>query len=115
MVPMSNLRSFSEAGQAVLKFLSKHFEFQSWMITRVSGNDLVVLQIEDNGYHIQQGDVFNWQDTFCFQMVYAGAPKTAASSLDIPLYKHASINQLVNIKSYTGQPILGLYLELFVR
>ena len=40
-------------------------------------------------------------------MVLGKGPKIAPRSEDIPLYASAPINQLVNIKSYIGQPLIN--------
>lgn len=100
------LNNFEEAGQAVLKFLHKRFGFNLWMITRTEGDDWIVLQSEDNGYNVKPGQVFHWADSFCSQMVQGKAPRIAPYSRDIPLYREAAINKLVDIQAYIGQPLL---------
>lgn len=102
-----NFKNFEEAGQAILQFLHKRFEFDLWMITRVEGKDWIVLQSEDHGYGVKPGQVFKWADSFCSHMVKGKAPKIAPRSEDIPLYSSAPISQQVSIKSYIGQPILN--------
>ncbi|WP_130803003.1 GGDEF domain-containing protein [Acinetobacter ihumii] len=99
-------KNFHEAGQAVLRFLQQKFGFDLWMITRVEGNDWIVLQSEDQGYDVKPGRVFNWADSFCSHMVLGHAPRIAPRSEDIPLYASAPIAQQVNIKAYIGQPLL---------
>ena len=101
-----NFKSFQDAGEAVLKFLHQHFGFDLWMITRVEGQDWIVLQSEDHGYDIRPGQVFQWADSFCSHMVAGKAPRIAPRSEEIPLYATAPINQQVCIKSYIGQPLL---------
>ena len=101
-----NFKSFQDAGEAVLKFLHQHFGFNLWMITRVEGQDWIVLQSEDHGYDIRPGQVFQWADSFCSHMVAGKAPRIAPRSEEIPLYATAPINQQVCIKSYIGQPLL---------
>lgn len=105
MLSHHGFKSFEEAGKMVLKYLHNHFDFSLWMITRTEGDDWIVLQSEDNCYGVKQGKVFRWADSFCSQMVQGRAPRIAPSSGHIPLYREAGINQLVNIKSYVGQPL----------
>ena len=102
-----NFKNFEEAGQEILQFLYKRFEFDLWMITRVEGKDWIVLQSEDHGYGVKPGQVFQWADSFCSHMVKGKAPKIAPRCEDIPLYATAPISQQVKIKSYIGQPILN--------
>ena len=99
-------KNFHDAGQAVLHFLRQKFGFDLWMITRVEGNDWIVLQAEDHGYDVKPGRVFNWADSFCSHMVQGHAPRIAPRSEDVPLYASAPIAQQVNIKAYIGQPLV---------
>ena len=103
---LNNFKDFTEAGQAILEFLSQHLPFQLWMITRTEGNDWIVLQSKDHGYEVKNGNKLTWQDSFCFQMIEAGAPRIAPSAAQIPLYKNAKINQSFTIQSYIGEPIV---------
>ena len=50
---ISYSKNFEEAGQAVLRYLHDRFGFNLWMITRVEGDDWIVLQSEDHGYNVQ--------------------------------------------------------------
>ena len=106
MIPLSNFKNFSEAGQAVLKFLSQAVPFQLWMITRTEGSDWIILQTENNGYKVAPGDILAWGDSYCFRMIEQGAPKIAPVAHDIALYKNAPINRSLDIQSYIGQPIV---------
>lgn len=99
--------NFEDAGREVLKFLHQHFEFDLCMITRVEGQDWIVLQAEDHGYNVKTGQVFQWADSFCCHMVKGNGPKIAPSSDAVELYASAPINQTVTIKSYIGQPIIN--------
>ncbi|WP_394670958.1 diguanylate cyclase [uncultured Acinetobacter sp.] len=103
----SAFKNFQEAGQAVLHYLHQKFGFDLWMITRVEGNDWIVLQSEDHGYDVKPGRVFNWADSFCSHMVLGKAPRIAPRSEEIPLYASAPIAQQVNIKAYIGQPLVN--------
>ncbi|MHA3891518.1 sensor domain-containing diguanylate cyclase [Acinetobacter sp. GXMZU3951] len=98
-------KSFHDAGQAVLQFLYQRFGFGLWMITRVEGDDWIILQTENNGYDIQVGQVFHWTDSFCSQMVLGKGPKIAPIAEDIPAYSQAPIAQQLNIKAYIGQAL----------
>lgn len=97
--------SFQDAGQSVLRFLYERFGFSLWMITRVEGDDWIVLQTEDHGYDVNTGHVFKWADSFCSHMVSGAGPKIAPCSDKIPLYANAPIAQQVTIKAYIGQPL----------
>lgn len=98
-------KSFHDAGQAVLKFLHQRFGFDLWMITRVEGEDWIILQTESHGYDVHAGQVFHWTDSFCSQMVLGNGPKIAPISEDIPAYCQAPIAQQLQIKAYIGQAL----------
>lgn len=98
-------KSFHDAGQAVLSFLYQRFGFGLWMITRVEGEDWIILQTEDHAYNVHAGQVFNWADSFCSQMVLGNGPKIAPISDDVPAYRQAPIAQQLKIKAYIGQPL----------
>jgi diguanylate cyclase len=98
--------NFESAAQAVLSFLSNRFGFDLWMVTRVEGDDWIVLQAEDKGYGVKEGDVFRWMDSFCSQMVMGRGPRIAPTSEAIPAYAAAPIGKQVKIAAYMGVPLL---------
>lgn len=100
-------KDFNAAGEQVLKYLHNHLGFDLWMITRTEGNDWIVLQTEDHGYGIQPGHVFNWEDSYCSQMVQGKGPRIAPNSEEIKLYAEAKINNIADIKAYIGQPLIN--------
>ena len=71
----SAFKNFQEAGQAVLHYLHQKFGFDLWMITRVEGNDWIVLQSEDHGYDVKPGRVLTGQirfaPTWCWEKRHA--------------------------------------------
>ncbi len=75
------------------------------MVTRVSGNDWIVLEAEDHGYHVTKGAVFNWSDSFCSRMVLGLGPRMATNACKIPAYASAPIGRLVPIGAYVGIPL----------
>lgn len=96
---------FESASRAVLAFLHQRLGFELWMVTRTEGDDWIVLQAEDHGYGVKDGDVFLWADSFCSQMVQGLGPCIAPKSDLIPAYAAAPIGKQVNIGAYVGVPI----------
>ena len=68
---------FERASQAVLEFLHRRLGFSLWMVTRVQGDDFIILQAKDEGYGVSPGTVIRWADSFCSQMVKGNAPRVA--------------------------------------
>ena len=97
---------FEAATRTVLKYLHKRYGFSLWMMTRTEGEDWIVLQAEDNGYDVEEGTVFNWADSFCFEMIKGNGPRVAPCSNNIPVYANSAIAQQVEIRAYIGVPVL---------
>jgi len=96
---------FERAGQAVLEFLHRRFSFGLWMVTRVQGDDLIILQSEDDGYGVSPGTVIRWADSFCSEMVKGNGPRIAPNSEVVPAYAAAPAGRQVPIKAYVGVPL----------
>lgn len=96
---------FEHAGRAVLQFLRRRCGLDLWMITRVDGDDWIVLQSEDYGYGIGPGRVFRWSDSICSRMVANDGPRIVPEVGRIPAYASAPILRQVPIRAYVGVPI----------
>lgn len=105
--------SFEAASRAVLSLLHQRLGFDLWMMTRTDGKDWIVLQVEDHGYNVQEGTVFQWADSFCSQMVRGLGPRVAPCAQDIPTYAAAPIGRQVAISAYIGVPIQNTDGSLF--
>ena len=104
---------FKPAAQEVLQYLQMRFGFGLWMVTRTTGADWVVLAAEDRYYSVRQGDVFNWNDSFCSRMVRGEGPRIAPVSAEVPAYAEAPIGKQVSIGAYVGVPLNRADGELF--
>jgi diguanylate cyclase (GGDEF)-like protein len=96
---------FERAGQAVLEFLHRRLGFSLWMVTRVQGDDFIILQAKDEGYGVNPGTVIRWADSFCWQMVKGNGPRVAPDSEAVPAYAAAPVGRQVPIKAYIGVPL----------
>lgn len=99
--------NFEEAGKQVLEYLHENLGFGLWMITRVEGENWIVLQAENEKYNVKAGNFFRWADSFCYHMVQGKTPNIAPCVSDISLYANAAINQNLSIKSYIGQALFN--------
>lgn len=99
------VHDFATAAQSVLAFLHERFGFGLWMITRVEGDDWIVLQSDDHGYSVPPGTVFRWADSFCYEMVRGNGPHIAPDSNVVPAYAAAPIGRQVPIQAYIGVPL----------
>ncbi len=104
---------FEEASKSVLAYLHGRLGMGLWMVTRVSGEDWIVLTSEDHGYSIGPGAVFPWADSFCSQMVQDLGPRIAPRSDDVAAYRDAPIAGYTPIGAYVGVPLKDLDGRLF--
>ena len=113
MVFNSSSNGFDTASRDVLHYLHDRLGFGLWMVTRTKGLDWVVLQAEDHGYGVEDGDVFQWADSFCSRMVRGEGPRIAPRSAEVPAYAEAPIGSQVPIGAYIGVPLNRTDGELF--
>jgi diguanylate cyclase (GGDEF)-like protein len=104
---------FASASKQVLAFLRAKVGMGLWMVTRVAGDDWVVLSAEDHAYGVEPGSLFAWSDSLCSSMVRGLGPRVAPAIEDVPAYREARIGELVSIGSYIGVPLFGVGGELF--
>jgi diguanylate cyclase (GGDEF)-like protein len=96
---------FERAGQAVLRFLHRRLGFSLWMVTRVQGDDFIVLQSDGEGYGVSPGTVIRWADSFCSEMVKGNGPRIAPDSSAVAAYAAAPVGWQLPIKAYIGVPL----------
>jgi diguanylate cyclase len=96
---------FRRASEEALAFLQSQLGMGLWMVTRVAGDDWIVLTSNDRSYDVHAGDVFAWTDSFCSRMVEGKGPRIAPVSDDVPAYREAPIGRAVPIGAYVGVPL----------
>ncbi|HEY9880859.1 MAG TPA: sensor domain-containing diguanylate cyclase [Leptolyngbyaceae cyanobacterium] len=96
---------FDSAAREVLSFLHQRIGFDLWLITRVEGEDWIVLKARDQGYGVEEGTVFRWSDSLCSQMVAGNGPQVAPRLNIIPAYANAPIRKQLKIGAYVGVPL----------
>ncbi len=106
MVDATISAHFDAAAREALAFLQKWIGFDLWMVTQVKQTDWIVLQAQDQGYGIAEGENFRWLDSFCWWMIAGKGPRIAPRSRDIPAYNSAPIGEQISIESYIGVPLL---------
>lgn len=105
MISSSTFDNFESASRMTLDYLHRHFGFDLWIVTRTEGDDWIVLQAEDHGYGVKEGDVYRWADSFCSRMVQDLGPRLATDSAAVPAYAEAPIGQRLKIGAYVGVPL----------
>jgi diguanylate cyclase (GGDEF)-like protein len=104
---------FADASREVLSFLHQRIGMDLWMVTRTDDEDWVVLQVEDHGYGVKQGDVFRWADTYCSRMVRGDGPRVAPCVADVPAYAALNFTRELPVGAYVGVPLVDAQGQLF--
>ncbi|MGB3615527.1 MAG: diguanylate cyclase [Elainellaceae cyanobacterium] len=100
------LLNFDDTAREMLALLRERLPFDLWMITRVEGDDWIVLYANDQSYGVSDGDVFRWTDSFCYRMVSDGTLRVVPDCKADLVYADAPIGQQIPIGAYIGIPLL---------
>lgn len=113
MLSVNAFPDFRTAAAAVLDFLHRRLGFDLWMVTRVQGQEWIVLQVEDHGYGIKSGTALKWADSFCIRMIEGEGPSVSPRAMDVPCYAEAALGQSIKIGAYIGIPLMKADGSLF--
>lgn len=105
-------RNLAEASREVFHCLRGKLGFDLWLVTRVSGDDWIILAAADRSYGVTEGQVLRWSDSFCSRMVN-GEPRIAPRAEDVQAYAEAPIGRQLPIGAYVGVPLHRLDGTLF--
>jgi diguanylate cyclase len=97
---------FAAASQSTLRLLRQALGHDLWMVTRVEGDDLLVLDCLDHSYGLRPGDVLPWSASLDWRMANGQGPRIAPRVADVPAYATAPANQVMAAGSYAGVPLL---------
>lgn len=105
--PLAPFHDFASASTATLAFLQARLGMGLWMVTRVAGDDWVVLSTSKTEavYTVEPGDVLRWSDSICSRMVGGLGPAVAPEVADVVAYRDAPIVAALPIQAYLGLPI----------
>lgn len=104
---MAAYHDFRSVCQAVIEYLHRRIGFDLWLVTRVEGEQWIILQVDDHGgYGVQPGTVFRWADTFCCEMVRGNGPHIAPRTDCIKIYSDTPMSRAVKIGAYLGYPLM---------
>lgn len=104
---------FEAASYAVLDYLRVRIDLRLWMVTRTEGDDWLALATRDKAGLVCPGNVFKWQDSFCYHMVAGRGPRIAPDASRVEVYSNSPIARTIRIGSYVGVPIMRADGSLF--
>ncbi len=86
----------------------------TWVVTRRSGDDWIILAVHDPHYDLRRGDVLRWEDSFCARMVGEDRPRFVADTTGVPhVYADAPIGSCLQIGTYLAAPLVTAHDGLF--
>lgn len=100
------VNDFRACARDSLAYLRERLKFDLLMVTRVEGNDWIVLEAVDHGYDVEPGHVLKWDDSFCSRMVDGRGPRIAPNAREVAAYQDSGIAKRASIGAYLGIPIM---------
>lgn len=96
---------FADASREVLRFLKQAVPLGAWIVSRIQGNDYVVLAAEDAGFGVRPGDTLPAADTLCMRMIAGAGPNLAPDVQAVPAYREALSRYPTAVGAYVGFPV----------
>jgi diguanylate cyclase (GGDEF)-like protein len=103
---LASREAFAEAAASALRLLHQQLGYDLWMVTRVDGDDLVVVECLDFSYRLRPGHVLPWSASLDWRMAHGQGPRVAPRVADVPAYATAGLTQVMPVGSYLGVPLL---------
>jgi diguanylate cyclase (GGDEF)-like protein len=97
---------FGSAAEVALGLLREKVGLGFWMIARLAGDELIVLNCVGNAFGIRNGDSMLWTDTLCWRMMAGSGPRVAPKVADISVYAAAPLAATFHIASYMAAPLM---------
>ncbi len=96
---------FGSAAEVALGLLREKVGLQFWMITRLAGDELIVLSCVGDNFAVKNGDSMLWGDTLCARMLAGSGPRVAPKVAEVGAYASAPLTQALHIGAYIGAPL----------
>jgi len=105
-------RDWPTAAAGVLRFLHEQVGWDVWMVTRVEGEQQIVLSSCPEGV-VRPGARLPWAESFCRAMVEGTAPRIATVTAAVPEYATRTKGLAKDVAAYVGAPLIHPGDELF--
>lgn len=96
-------RELGAVAVPTLRLLRAQLGHDLWMVTRLVGDDLVVIESYDARYGVHPGAVLPWAPSVDWRMANGDGPRIAPRLADVPAY--ATAPGAAGIGSYAGVPL----------
>lgn len=91
--------------ETIISLLKEKIDMDLWMVTRVLGDDWIIIAACENNYGVCSGDVLYWNDSVCSRMVSSKGPNIVPNIEDEQRYSAAPIVKSLPISAYIGFPL----------
>jgi diguanylate cyclase (GGDEF)-like protein len=96
---------FRAASQTILRHLHAAQPISAWCVSRVLGDDFVVLTSVGDGT-VRDGQRYPWRGSLCAAMVAGEGPKVAPDVRAVPAYAEAPFACALQVGAYVGVPLV---------
>ena len=117
MVPLvvddvAPFEDWTAAARATLAFLYDTVGLDVWMLTRLDGDQQVVLHAHPREV-VAAGTAVPWDRSFCRKMVTGAGPRVSTVAAATPAYANLLTGLDVRVAAYVGVPLLDRDGELY--
>jgi diguanylate cyclase len=105
--------SQTEVVLELLSLLKEQVGMDLWMVTRINGDDFIVLHKTDSKYDLNFSQVLSYSATLCHAMVNQQATNISPDIRECDSYQHTAMAQMLSIGAYIGFPLKSQSGELF--
>lgn len=97
--------SFEAAAKEILQYLHHQFGFDLWIVSRIEGDDAIIVQAIDRRFGLRPGKALKWSDLICKRMAEGLGPNIVPSLNDAPSYQSAPQVADFSVEAYVGFPL----------
>jgi GAF domain-containing protein len=103
---------WAAVASGALEFLHEHVGWDVWMVTRVSGDQQIVLCVTPST-SVRPGSRLPWEESFCRAMTEGRAPRLATVTAAVPEYAALTKGLGRSVSAYLGVPLVTEDRQLF--
>ena len=89
----------------MLRYLREQSGMGLWSVSRVEGEDWILLKVDDEAYDVGDNTVLKWRDSFCSRMVQGEGSMFDHDCKESGAYADAPIGRQLRIGAYVGIPL----------
>lgn len=103
---LSNANDFRACARRSLAYLRDRLGLETWTLTRVEGNDWIVLELLGDGFDLQADQVLRWDESLCSRMLDGRAPRIVPDVGAMPALRQVGIVRQFGVGAYVGVPLV---------